>query len=172
VGAGFSDQVLRSLPKILKPYVIREKHRLVETGMRADMWLEPVKVVEIAGAELTVSPVHTVAHHLLKRGGLALRFPRFVRFRDDKTVSKRQVCGKSTIFIVPKCREAKSEAIDREIARATRIDLRQFALREYALSTACSFQWRLSHGRSCKTTRKNREKTVRTRPCNAGVVAH
>jgi len=88
VGAGFSDQVLRSLPKTLKPYVIREKHRLVETGMKADVWFEPVKVVEIAGAELTVSPVHTVAHHLLKRGGLALRFPRFVRFRDDKTAEQ------------------------------------------------------------------------------------
>jgi DNA ligase 1 len=88
VGAGFSDQVLRSLPKTLKPYVIREKHRLVETGMRADVWFEPVKVVEIAGAELTVSPVHTVAHHLLKRGGLALRFPRFIRFRDDKTAEQ------------------------------------------------------------------------------------
>ena len=88
VGAGFSDQVLRSLPTILKPYVIREKHRLVETGMKADAWFEPVKVVEIAGAELTVSPVHTVAHHLLKRGGLALRFPRFVRFRDDKTAEQ------------------------------------------------------------------------------------
>jgi DNA ligase-1 len=88
VGAGFSDQVLRSLPKILKPYVIREKHRLVETRMKADAWFEPVKVVEIAGAEFTVSPVHTVAHHLLKRGGLALRFPRFVRFRDDKTAEQ------------------------------------------------------------------------------------
>lgn len=88
VGAGFSDQLLRTLPKILKPYVIRKKHRLVETGMIADVWFEPVKVVEVAGAELTVSPVHTVAHHLVKRGGLALRFPRFVRFRDDKTTEQ------------------------------------------------------------------------------------
>jgi DNA ligase 1 len=56
--------------------------------MRADVWFEPVKVVEVAGAELTVSPVHTVAHHLLKRGGLALRFPRFVRLRDDKTAEQ------------------------------------------------------------------------------------
>jgi DNA ligase 1 len=88
VGAGFSDQLLWSLPNLLKPYVIREKHRLVETKVRADVWFEPVKVVEIAGAELTVSPVHTVADHLLKRGGLSLRFPRFVRFRDDKTAEQ------------------------------------------------------------------------------------
>jgi DNA ligase 1 len=88
VGAGFSDRLLRSLPRLLKPLAIREKHRLVETGMAADVWFEPAKVVEVAGAELTVSPVHTAAHQHLKRGGLALRFPRFVRFRDDKTAEQ------------------------------------------------------------------------------------
>ena len=55
--------------------------------MAADVWFEPVKVVEVAGAE-PVSPVHTVAHSLIKRGGLALRFPRFVRFRDDKAAEQ------------------------------------------------------------------------------------
>ncbi len=88
VGAGFSDKMLRNLPGILKPYVIREKHRLVDTRMTADVWFEPVKVVEVAGAELTVSPVHTAAQRLVKRGGLALRFPRFVRFRDDKAAEQ------------------------------------------------------------------------------------
>ena len=88
VGAGFTDDMLRSLPKLLKPYVVADKHRLVDTRMAADVWFEPVKVVEVTGAELTVSPVHTVAHNLLKRGGLALRFPRFVRLRDDKTAEQ------------------------------------------------------------------------------------
>ena len=88
VGAGFSEKLLRKLPRILKPYVIRERHRLVDTGIKADVWFEPGKVVEVSGAELTVSPVHTVARGLLKRGGLALRFPRFIRLRDDKTVEQ------------------------------------------------------------------------------------
>jgi len=57
VGAGLSDKVLRGLSALLKPYVIRDRHRLVETRMAADVWFEPVKVVEVAGAELTVSPV-------------------------------------------------------------------------------------------------------------------
>jgi len=52
------------------------------------VWFEPIKVVEVAGAQLTVSPVHRVAHDLIKRGGLALRFPRFVRLRDDKTAEQ------------------------------------------------------------------------------------
>lgn len=88
VGAGFSAALLRSLPRLLGPYVIRQKHRLVDTRMAADVWFEPVKVVEVFGAELTVSPVHTAARHLVKRGGLALRFPRFARFRDDKTAEQ------------------------------------------------------------------------------------
>jgi len=88
VGAGLSDMTLRSLPKILKPYAIAERHRLVESGMKADLWFRPAKVVEVSGAELTVSPVHAVARGLVKRGGLALRFPRFLRFRDDKTAQQ------------------------------------------------------------------------------------
>jgi DNA ligase-1 len=88
VGAGFTDKVLKSLPRILKPYVIPEKDRLVETGMPADVWFEPVKVIEISGAELSISPVHTVARDKLGKGGLALRFPRFLRWRDDKTAEE------------------------------------------------------------------------------------
>lgn len=88
VGAGFSDQALRDLPRLLRPYRIAAKHRLVETAMKADVWFEPVKVIEVAGAELTLSPVHTVARRRLRRGGLALRFPRFIRFRDDKAAEQ------------------------------------------------------------------------------------
>jgi DNA ligase-1 len=48
------------------------------------VWFEPAKVIEIAGADLTISPMHRVAHDKVKAGALALRFPRFLRFRDDK----------------------------------------------------------------------------------------
>jgi hypothetical protein len=36
----------------------------------------------------TASPVQTVAHRLLKSVGLALRFPRFIRFRDGRTAEQ------------------------------------------------------------------------------------
>ncbi len=88
VGAGFTQATLAALPKILKPYRIPEKHRLVETGMKADVWFVPAKVVEVSGANLTASPVHTVAKSRLIDGGLALRFPRFIRFRDDKSAEQ------------------------------------------------------------------------------------
>lgn len=88
VGAGFTQATLAALPKILKPYVIPRKHRLVETSIKANVWFMPAKVVEISGANLTVSPVHTVARSRLAGGGLALRFPRFIRFRDDKSAEQ------------------------------------------------------------------------------------
>jgi DNA ligase 1 len=84
VGAGFNEQMLKRLPRLLKPQVISAKHRLVETRMKMDVWFEPAKVIEIMGADLSVSPVHTVARDILKKGGIALRFPRFLRLREDK----------------------------------------------------------------------------------------
>ena len=53
--------------------------------MKADVWFDPAVVMEVTGAELTRSPVHAVAQARLKTGGLALRFPRFVRWRPDKS---------------------------------------------------------------------------------------
>ena len=84
VGAGFTDALLRALPAKLKPHVIPRRHRLVDTGMEMDVWFEPAIVLEIAGADLTISPVHAVARQTLKTGGIALRFPRLVRLREDK----------------------------------------------------------------------------------------
>ena len=88
VGAGITEALLRSLPKMLKPYVIPHKHRLVETNMEMDVWFEPALVIEISGADLTISPVHTVAQNKLKKGGIALRFPRLLRIRSDKTAEQ------------------------------------------------------------------------------------
>ena len=45
-----------------------------------------ITVLEVRGAEITVSPIHTCAWGALRPGaGLAIRFPRFTgRWRDDK----------------------------------------------------------------------------------------
>jgi DNA ligase 1 len=119
VGAGFSDRLLRSLPRILKPHVIGQKHRLVETRMAADVWFEPVKVVEVTGAELTISPLHTVAHRLVKRGGLALRFPRFVRPRDDKAAEQATSVQEIYEMYRSRRRTRPLRAIARKAAEAT-----------------------------------------------------
>lgn len=85
VGSGFTDEQLKQLPKKLRPYERRDRHPFVLTGMKADVWFDPALVMEITGAQLTVSPVHAVAKQQLKKGGLALRFPRFLRWRTDKS---------------------------------------------------------------------------------------
>jgi DNA ligase-1 len=84
VGAGFTEEMLQRLPSLLGPHRIPMKHRLVDAQMTMDVWFDPVKVIEITGADLTISPVHRVAHNKVKRGGIALRFPRFLRLREDK----------------------------------------------------------------------------------------
>jgi len=88
IGTGFTDETLAQLPKMLDKYKLKEKSKLLETGMKSDVWFEPKIVVEISGAEITVSPVHTVAEDKIKTGGLALRFPRFLRWREDKSAEE------------------------------------------------------------------------------------
>ncbi len=92
VGTGFTDETLAKLPRMFDKYKLEKKHKLVETEMKPDVWFEPRIVMEVSGAEITVSPVHPVAKDKIKRalpagrqGGLALRFPKFLRWRQDKS---------------------------------------------------------------------------------------
>ncbi|MEM1667067.1 MAG: ATP-dependent DNA ligase [Thermofilaceae archaeon] len=87
VGSGFSDEDLLQLPKILEPYRIDHKHPRVVSKMEADVWFTPAVVLEIVGAEITLSPMHTCALGRVKPdAGLAIRFPRFTgRYRFDKS---------------------------------------------------------------------------------------
>lgn len=83
-GTGFNDEVLGELPKRLKKYEVDSKPARVNVRkeMEPDVWFEPKVVMEVLGAEVTRSPIHVCA---VKDGkGLAIRFPRFIRFRDDK----------------------------------------------------------------------------------------
>ena len=87
VGSGFTDEDLKKLPEILEPYKIPHKHPRVFSKMEADVWFVPGVVLEIIGAELTLSPLHTCALGIIEEGvGLAIRFPRFTgRYRFDKS---------------------------------------------------------------------------------------
>ncbi len=86
VGSGFTEDDFEKLDKLLKPHQIDHKHPRVNSILSADIWYEPYLVLEITGAELTLSPVHTCAWDKIKPSrGLGLRFPRFTgRYRFDK----------------------------------------------------------------------------------------
>jgi DNA ligase-1 len=86
LGSGFTDKDLKELPEMLRKHEIPKKHSRVQSIMNADVWFEPAVVVEVLGAEITLSPIHVSAMDSIRKGsGLAIRFPRFTgKYRPDK----------------------------------------------------------------------------------------
>ena len=79
VGTGLTDTQFRELAKRLRKLTTKQKPKEYEVhkDLEPDYWVFPEVVVELAADEITVSPKHTA--------GLALRFPRLIGFRDDKS---------------------------------------------------------------------------------------
>ena len=69
VGSGFTDEDLLEFTKMLKPLIVREEGKFVE--------IEPKVVIEVTYQEIQKSPKY--------RSGFALRFPRYVALREDKS---------------------------------------------------------------------------------------
>jgi DNA ligase-1 len=86
-GTGFTDEDLAKLPKLMEEHKISHRHPRVQSTFEADVWFEPVVVLEILGAEITLSPIHMCAMNVIRKGsGLAIRFPRFTgNYRLDKS---------------------------------------------------------------------------------------
>ena len=103
IGTGFSEVVLEGLHKELSSAVIDRpkpfyQHSSVNQH-QPDVWFEPRQVWEVRTADLTLSPRYKAG---LNEGcdpagekGISLRFPRFLKVRDDKkpedATSSRQV---------------------------------------------------------------------------------
>ncbi len=97
-GTGFTDEDLAKLPEIMQKHVIKHRSSRVNSMLEADVWFEPVIVLEILGAEITLSPIHTCSMDSIRKGsGLAIRFPRFTgnyrldKAAEDATTSKEIV---------------------------------------------------------------------------------
>jgi DNA ligase-1 len=88
-GTGFSDAELAALPARLAPLARPARPARVDARQQPDVWFEPGVVLEVLGAELTLSPNYTAAWGQIKEdAGLAMRFPRFTgRWRDDKAAA-------------------------------------------------------------------------------------
>ncbi len=82
IGTGLSDDQFLDLKKRADAVQTQEKPSIydVPKELKPDVWLQPEIVVEIAADELTNSPLHTAKK--------ALRFPRLVKFRDDKKLEQ------------------------------------------------------------------------------------
>lgn len=76
LGTGFTDKMLEELSKKLKKINHKPARVEVSKSMTPDIWTEPLAVAEVCGAGITKSPSHT--------SGRALRFPRFIRWREKK----------------------------------------------------------------------------------------
>jgi len=78
IGTGLTDKEWKKLWVMGYGLRVKEmpKNYLVDKQAECDVWITPKIVVEIKADEITKSPTHTA--------GLALRFPRLERFRDDK----------------------------------------------------------------------------------------
>ena len=80
IGTGVSDELWKEIRKRLndiKVSVQPKEYRDVNKMLIPDVWVVPKIVVELAGDDLTKSPTHGA--------GIAVRFPRLVHIRDDKS---------------------------------------------------------------------------------------
>ncbi|WP_400250018.1 ATP-dependent DNA ligase [Methanomethylophilus alvi] len=87
LGTGFDDAFLDAMPSLLEKYRCETKPASLDAEMVPDVWFIPGVVLEVTAADISLSPIHTIAYGTVKEdAGLGLRFPRFTgRVRDDKT---------------------------------------------------------------------------------------
>ncbi|GJQ14037.1 hypothetical protein GpartN1_g5828.t1 [Galdieria partita] len=92
VMSGFSDEEYKRLTEFYlrdKTLPTKPLYYQVDESLRPALWLQACQVWEIRGAELTLSPIHHAAIGLAdSQRGISLRFPRFVRIREDKSIEE------------------------------------------------------------------------------------
>ncbi len=80
IGTGLTDDQFRAIKQLADQYRSPQNQANPQYDfkkeLKADVWIEPNLVLEIAADEISQSPSHTA--------GVALRFPRLVTIRQDK----------------------------------------------------------------------------------------
>lgn len=90
-------------------------------GPLPDVWFEPQEVWEMAFADISLSPTYTAAIGLVSdERGLSLRFPRFLRKRDDKSLEE----ASTNDFLAGLWRKQEAKAVPTQESRLKEDDER------------------------------------------------
>ena len=91
----------------------------LETGnLWPDVWWKPSEVWEIRGADVTISPNYTAAIGLVsEERGLSIRFPRFIKRREDKTIEQASTPASLAKIYFEQQKAAPASDDDRQKAR-------------------------------------------------------
>ena len=81
VASGFTEEEMVELKRQLEKITIPKKPNNLASNIEVDFWVEPQIVIEVAYDEITISHLHTAGK------GYALRFPRFIQKREDKSLA-------------------------------------------------------------------------------------
>ncbi len=74
IGTGLTDEEFREIHKRADKIKVDHKPARVDSKLIPSVWIKPEIVIEVLADEITKSPNHTA--------GLALRFPRLIKFRE------------------------------------------------------------------------------------------
>jgi len=83
VGSGFSEEQMKEMKQMLEAIKTDKKPKEVDSTVIPDHWVKPKYVIEVMADEITESPMHTAGR--VKNIGYALRFPRILNYRLDKS---------------------------------------------------------------------------------------
>ncbi|KAJ1946473.1 ATP-dependent DNA ligase Cdc17, partial [Linderina pennispora] len=90
IGTGFSDADLEAHKAQLDQNRIEapKSYYAFSDKTKPDVWFEPAQVWEVKAADLSLSPIYQAAYGeasiISESKGISLRFPRFLRVREDK----------------------------------------------------------------------------------------
>ncbi|MCL5411769.1 MAG: ATP-dependent DNA ligase [Patescibacteria group bacterium] len=84
IGTGLTDEEWTKIKELTKDTVTLTKPARVASMIVPSVWVKPKIVIEVLADEVTRSPIHTAGKQN-EEPGYALRFPRLIKFREDKS---------------------------------------------------------------------------------------